>query len=144
MLAAEPAESGSPKVTPVDSMIADVLFATDEADSTSPRDPLDEKSFDAEASQEMYYEEGEHLFDCCDKNGDGALTKSEIKKFSQSEAGKSMKAVLSKAAGGWASLWEKIEVNDDGTFSKESFSAAYAALAFACASDEVTETSAEV
>jgi hypothetical protein len=103
----------------------DILFTEE---PSSPRDPLDESSLSAEADQEALYEQGEKYFDLCDKNGDGSLTKSEIKNFAKKPAGMLLKQVFASGTKGWADLWNLIEMDEDGTFSKDAFASAYAQL----------------
>lgn len=106
----------------------DILFTKDPP--ASPRDPLDESSHAAEADQEAIYEQGERYFDICDKNGDGSLTKSELKNFAKKPAGALLKDLFANNAKGWADLWQLIDVNEDGTFSKDAFASAYAQMAY--------------
>ena len=96
----------------------------------SPRDPLAESSMSAEADQEALYAQGEKYFDLCDKNGDGSLTKSEIKNFAKKPAGMLLKQLFANSTMGWADLWNLIEMSEDSTFSKDSFASAYAQLTY--------------
>ena len=84
----------------------------------------------AEADQAVLYAQGEKYFDLCDKNGDGSLTKSEIKNFAKKPAGMLLKQLFANSTMGWADLWNLIEMSEDSTFSKDSFASAYAQLTY--------------
>jgi translation initiation factor 3 subunit D len=67
------------------------------------------------------------IFASADKNGDGTLTKSEIKKYAQTPAGSSIKTLFDVKNSGWGKLWETVDQDGDGSFSLEEFTAAYVA-----------------
>merc|ERR1719272_441923 len=67
------------------------------------------------------------IFSSADKDGDGTLTKSEIKKYASTPAGSSLKSLFDVKNSGWAKLWEAVDTDGDGQFSLEEFTNAYVA-----------------
>merc|ERR1712166_1338254 len=67
------------------------------------------------------------IFSSADKDGDGTLTKSEIKKYASTPAGSSLKSLFDVKNSGWAKLWEAVDTDGDGSFSLEEFTNAYVA-----------------
>jgi len=67
------------------------------------------------------------IFSSADKNGDGTLTKSEIKKYASTTAGSALKSLFDVKNSGWSKLWETVDADGDGSFSLEEFTNAYVA-----------------
>lgn len=95
----------------------------------------------AEAEQDKtseYKSKATELFTLADKNGDGNLTKSEMKKFSTTEAGAPLRSLFDVDNKGWARMWEAVDTNKDGKFSEQEFITAYVERAAEGIADEAT------
>jgi len=68
----------------------------------------------------------EEIFNAADKNNDGVLTKTELKKFSQQDV--TLRQLFDVHNHGWAKMWQDIDTDGDGKFTKEEFSVAYNAV----------------
>jgi len=70
-------------------------------------------------------EKAKEMFAAADKSKDESLSKSEMKKFANSEEGAELKSLFDGDNRGWNGLWEVLDKNKDGKFSKDEFVAAY-------------------
>jgi len=69
-------------------------------------------------------EEAVQVFAKADKNSDGEVTKSELKKFLQEEGSAKVREAFGVSEG-WAKLFEEIDANNDGKFCLTEFKAIY-------------------
>merc|ERR1712028_28735 len=70
-------------------------------------------------------EKAKEMFAAADKSKDESLSKSEMKKFANSEEGAELKSLFDGDNRGWNGFWEVLDKNKDGKFSKDEFVAAY-------------------
>merc|ERR1719183_2254445 len=75
-------------------------------------------------SKEQLTAEAKAHFEQADKNGDGNLTKQEIKKY-MSSAGADLKEHFGVKNGGWQALWNEMDADGDGSMSIQEWTALY-------------------
>lgn len=67
------------------------------------------------------------IFECVDTNGDGVISKAEVKRYAQETEGRELAEMFEIQGKGWKHMWDRIDANDDGEVSKDEWASAYVA-----------------